>query len=145
MVANKFKRNNLTIDFSKESLCFCYSDLYEGNVMFTDTGTLYIIDFEHAAFLPTSFMTLSLSLDRPINEALRNKLSLPQENLNAMQAARYYFQISGHGVGLPLDDPWRDIKRKRRSPNAHQPPNPMSDNTEHLPSGCRTNSTESDA
>lgn len=67
--------------------------------MFTDTGTLYIIDFEHAAFLPTSFMTLALSLDRPINEALRNKLSLPQENLNAMQAARYYFQISGHGVG----------------------------------------------
>ena len=72
--------NNLKTDFSKESLCFCFSDLYEGNIIFTDANILYIVDFDHASFLPTSFMTYTLDQPRPVCEAIKNKLDLPHQN-----------------------------------------------------------------
>lgn len=83
-----------------EEICFCFADLYEGNFIFTATSNLYIVDFQHAAFLPKSFMTYALDQPRPVCAAIRNKFSLPYKNLDAMKVAGYYFMMSSRKVGM---------------------------------------------
>jgi hypothetical protein len=81
---------------------FCFADLFEGNFIFTNKGNLYIVDFHHASFLPTSFMTYALDHRRPVCAAIRDKFTLPQNNLAAMRVARYYFMMSWRKVGVYL-------------------------------------------
>jgi hypothetical protein len=88
-----------TVDFSKEKLYFCFSDLYEGNFIFSDNGSLYVLDFEHASFLPISLMTYALIQARPVCTAIRDKLSLPQENLPGMRLACSFFVMSTRRIG----------------------------------------------
>jgi serine/threonine protein kinase len=90
-VANYRPNNNHRIDFSDESLCFCYSDLYEENFISTDSGILYVIDFGHASFLPTSFMTYALDRPRSVCSEIKGEFQLPKGNLEALKAASYYF------------------------------------------------------
>lgn len=92
----------MEIDFSTEKLCFCFSDLYEGNFIFTSTGNLYVVDFDHVSFLPTSFMTYALDQPRPVCEAIRDKLLLPQRNLLGLRVAGYYFMKSWRKVGKQI-------------------------------------------
>ena len=92
----------MNVDFQNENLCFCFSDLYEGNFIFTNKCDLYIIDFHHVAFLPTSFMAYALEQPHPVCKALRTKLDLPQENLRAMKVAGHYFMISWRKAGKYL-------------------------------------------
>lgn len=80
-----------TVDFSKEKLYFCFCDFYEGNFIFSDNGSIYVFDFEQASFLPISLMTYALIQARPVCTAIRDKLSLPQENLPGMRLACSYF------------------------------------------------------
>ncbi|KAH8790921.1 hypothetical protein F5882DRAFT_377049 [Hyaloscypha sp. PMI_1271] len=95
-----------TVDLSKEKLYFCFSDLYEGNFILSHNGSLYVLDFEHASFLPISLMTYALIKARPVCTAIRDKLSLPQENLPGMRLACSYFVMSTRRIvldtGLPL-------------------------------------------
>ena len=91
--------NNLKIDFRKEDLCFYFSDLYEGNFIFTDECELYILDFHHAGFLPTSFMTYAFDQPRPVCEAIKGKFVLPEENLSAMRVAGHNFMIRWRKAG----------------------------------------------
>jgi serine/threonine protein kinase len=101
-VANCPNNNNLKIDFTGEKLCFCFADLFEGNFIFTESNTLYIVDFHHAAFLPTSFMTYALDQPRPVCAAIKDKFALPQNNLAAMRVAGYYFMIGSRKIGMYL-------------------------------------------
>lgn len=88
-----------TVDLSKEKLYFCFSDLYEGNFILSHNGSLYVLDFEHASFLPISLMTYALIQARPVCTAIRDKLSLPQENLPGMRLACSYFVMSTRRIG----------------------------------------------
>ncbi|KAL5331280.1 hypothetical protein ACEPPN_000810 [Leptodophora sp. 'Broadleaf-Isolate-01'] len=102
-LANMPETNNLNINFHNEDLCFCYSDLFEGNFIFTNKGDLYIVDFEHAGFLPASFMTYALDQPRPVCIAIKNDFAfLPYENLEAMRVAGHNFMIRWRKAGLPL-------------------------------------------
>ncbi|KAH6714389.1 hypothetical protein BKA61DRAFT_575161 [Leptodontidium sp. MPI-SDFR-AT-0119] len=65
-----------------------------GNFIFTNKGDLYIVDFEHAGFLPASFMTYALDQPRPVCIAIKNDFAfLPYENLEAMRVAGHNFMI----------------------------------------------------
>lgn len=83
-------------------MCFCFADLYEGNFIFTESNSLYVVDFHHVSFLPTSFMTYALDQPRPVCAAIRDKFPLPRNNLAAMKVAGYYFMISWRKVGMCL-------------------------------------------
>jgi hypothetical protein len=112
-----------TVTFERE-LVFVYSDLNDENFMFNtdDDGRLrlYIIDFEHASFLPVSFLSYVVLQHKqwwsvpPIAERIGG--TLPKENLEPMSHAFYVFQTFWDGVGL-------DVKsRKKGAPpllNAH--------------------------
>jgi hypothetical protein len=89
-----------TVDFSNEKLYFCFCDLYEGNFIFSDDGSLCIIDFEQSSFLPISLLTFALIQCRPACFAIRDKLSLPQENIPGMRLACSFFVMSVRSIGM---------------------------------------------
>lgn len=60
---------------------------------------VYVVDFEHVSVLPESFMTYALDRPRPICQAIRDKCSLPQTNLDPLRAVGYYFMICSRTVG----------------------------------------------
>jgi serine/threonine protein kinase len=107
-VANIRKGNNLQIDFTGEDLCFCFSDLFEGNFIFTDTGNLCVVDFNHVSFLPTSFMAYAFDQPRLVCAKIKDRFDLSQANLEGMRAAGYYFMISTRKIGKNLRDLRRD-------------------------------------
>ena len=86
------------VDFSKEELCLCYSDITGGNFLITKAGQTYVIDFEHAGFLPRSFMSLVLhGSAKPLGKCISEKLSIAiSPNLYAMSRASYFFKISAN-------------------------------------------------
>jgi hypothetical protein len=66
---------------------------------------LYIIDFEHASFLPVSFLSTALIYDGPrwlTGEPLLERIghTLPRHNQDAKKAAGYIFYVSAPSVGL---------------------------------------------
>ncbi|KAH7153356.1 hypothetical protein EDB81DRAFT_882294 [Dactylonectria macrodidyma] len=86
----------------ESDLHFVFSDLYEGNFMFTDDGDTYVIDFEQANFLPLCFMTYATVQFRDVACFLRGRLDLPQENLHALRHICSLFFMSWSKIGLPL-------------------------------------------
>lgn len=60
---------------------------------------LYLVDFEHVAILPLSFMTYALDQPRPVCTAIKDSLDLPQGNLVNMRLAGYYFMLGGRKIG----------------------------------------------
>jgi hypothetical protein len=80
-------------------MCFCFTDLFEGNFIFTGSGNLHIVDYYHTSFLLTSFITYTLNQPRPICAAIKDEFKLPQKCLTAMKVAGYYFMISSRSLG----------------------------------------------
>lgn len=89
-------------------MCFCFSDIQDHNFIFTDSdqGYLYIIDFEHAAFLPISFMAFVLDQSPTwLVDAIRERIGLSESemddntNLDHMGWVRYYFGVCVEGIG----------------------------------------------
>ncbi|KAJ3542259.1 hypothetical protein NM208_g4192 [Fusarium decemcellulare] len=70
----------------ERKLHFVFSDLYEGNFMFTENEDLYVIDFEQANFLPLSFMTYAMIQHHDVC-SLKDRFSLPENNLEIMRRA----------------------------------------------------------
>lgn len=96
------------VNFEKE-LVFCYTDFNDENFMFTTDADhrlrLYIIDFEHASFLPIGFLAYAVFQPNPrwflcpwIGERIGS--SLPRDNLEVMKRIFYMFQISTWRIGL---------------------------------------------
>jgi serine/threonine protein kinase len=84
------------VDFSNEELCLCYSDITEDNFLITKAGQVYVIDFQDAAFLPTTFMSFVLHTGmKPLAKTISNKVSLPKSaNLDAMIRATPIFHMT---------------------------------------------------
>ena len=83
-------------------MCFCFSDLYEGNFIYTESGELYIVDFEHVSLVPTSFMTYALNQPRRVCSGIKHQFDLPQDNLEALRVVGHYFMISSRRIGTVL-------------------------------------------
>lgn len=66
--------------------------------MFTDSGDLYFVDFEQAGFLPLSFMAFVFAR-RPVGFWIKDRLCLPEDNMEAMNRAAYWFLIGVHDIG----------------------------------------------
>jgi Phosphotransferase enzyme family len=84
-----------SVDFSNDKLCLCYADIAPHNFLITDANQLYVIDFEHAAFLPASFMSYIFHVPR---SSFVSKVSsmVPfskSGNLEALGLVSYHFHI----------------------------------------------------
>ncbi len=87
------------INFSQERMCFCYSNIQEHNFIFSEPTQrcLYVIDFEHAAFLPVSFMSYALFFSSPwlakeVGSRMQSEgISSNSENLQAMAWLQHIF------------------------------------------------------
>lgn len=84
----------------ERDLSFYYSDFYDGNFIFTDSGDICVIDFDQAGFLPRSFMMYAM------NESswypghwIKDVLGLPKDNLKAMKRIGYWFAIGVSWLG----------------------------------------------
>jgi hypothetical protein len=93
----------------ERQLVFCYTDFNDENFMFTIEADgrprLYIVDFEHASFLPLSFLAYAVLepdtrwfLCRWIADRFNG--SLLRDNIAVMQRICYMFQISSINIGL---------------------------------------------
>ncbi|KPM43177.1 hypothetical protein AK830_g3308 [Neonectria ditissima] len=102
-IATWFSKDAQTLNFERD-LHFVFSDMYEGNFMFTDEGDLYVIDFEQANFLPLSFMTYAM-VQRHYLCQLGDRLGLPEENLEIMRRVCSLLVMSVPSLGLPIDAP----------------------------------------
>lgn len=102
-VATLLRKDSPTVRLETD-LHLVFSDLYEGNFMFTATGDTYLIDFEQTNFLPLSFMTYALIQDSAVCRALGKKfqVDLPQENIMAMQRICRFFIMSTRTLGKNL-------------------------------------------
>lgn len=84
-----------TVHLKEEKLCFYYSDFFQGNFIFTDSGEICLIDFDKAGFLPSSFMIYALTeshwdpgrwIKNNIMLSLReDELKAVENNLEAMR------------------------------------------------------------
>ncbi len=93
----------------ENQLTFCYCDLNEENFMFKRDANgrlcLYIVDFEHASFLPISLLSITLfrkSPDWTTVPAMVARIghTLPKTNVEGLQDAREVFWTSPWTVGL---------------------------------------------
>lgn len=84
----------------ERNLCFYYSDFYENNFMFTDSGDLYVIDLDQAGFLPPSFMSYALAESHwAPGRWVGDVLKLPEHNLEVMKKIHYFFMICSSNIG----------------------------------------------
>jgi len=104
-----------TVSFKDEPLVYCYSDLQDENFLFEKDADsrlrLWMVDFEHASFLPISFLSFAVAVNRwwpTIPIAAR--LSLPQRNVEVMKDISYIFMISASGMGMTEEQ--RNAKRR---------------------------------
>jgi hypothetical protein len=95
-------QDNPTVALERE-LYLIFSDLYEGSFIFTDSGDLYIIDFDLAAFLPLSFQTFALHypsmMSMLVAEEIKDEFDLPEENLHVMGVVANLIGRSGLQLG----------------------------------------------
>lgn len=84
----------------ERDLCFYFSDFYPSNFIFTDAGDICVIDFEQAGFLPLSFMSFAVAQSRwGPGLWIRDRLKLPEHNLDAMKNIFYWFAIAVPWLG----------------------------------------------
>ncbi|KAL2022973.1 hypothetical protein VTK56DRAFT_4188 [Thermocarpiscus australiensis] len=93
----------------ERELVFCYTDFNDENFMVTTDSDgrprLYIVDFEHASFLPLSFLAYAV-LEPDTRWFLCTWIadrfgdSLPPNNIEVMQRIFYMFQVSSVKIGL---------------------------------------------
>lgn len=69
--------------------------------MIDKADQLYVIDFGHVAFLPSSFATYAFrSVSKPLAHMIMDKVPVPESsNLQAMYRASYIFVIGSSRVG----------------------------------------------
>jgi hypothetical protein len=89
---------------------FTYSDIHRYNFLFTnkDEGYIYIIDFGHASFLPSSFMSYALwdcrySLTMDIADRFypgrTNELYSKNDNVKTLHCLRTFWVIGNAHTG----------------------------------------------
>lgn len=103
------------MSFNDEPLVYCYSDLQDENFLFErdadDRPRLWMVDFEHASFLPISFLAFAVSENRWYTTLpIKDRLTLPQHNIEVMKAIFYTFQMSASYVGMTQEQ--RDARKR---------------------------------
>jgi hypothetical protein len=91
-------------------MCFCYTDIQEHNVIPTPNDELYIIDFEHAAFLPVSCMSYALwwspagYLAANVGERIEEEDGLAKQTptLTSMAHVQHIYCFVNQRIGLCL-------------------------------------------
>ncbi|KEZ45182.1 hypothetical protein SAPIO_CDS2634 [Scedosporium apiospermum] len=106
-LATWFCKDNPTVTFERE-LHLVYADLHLGNFMFTDTSELYVIDFEHASFLPLSFMAFVIRypsiMSGPVSSCIEDKFKdLPGDNLEVMARVSGLMGMSASRLGHKMN------------------------------------------
>jgi Choline/ethanolamine kinase len=88
-------KSNKKVEFSHDTISFCYHDIEARNFLITNNNDMYVIDFEHAAFLPESFMSYTLHAPKgPFVREIASRLTVrPSSNLEAMGLVRYHFAV----------------------------------------------------
>lgn len=93
----------------EKGLEFCYTDFNEENFLFTadPEGRLrvYIIDYEHASFLPPTFLGLAVFQKHTrwfLSHVVARKIgdTIPKPDFELFDVIQYYFAISWEGAGL---------------------------------------------
>ncbi|RFU32172.1 hypothetical protein B7463_g4188, partial [Scytalidium lignicola] len=105
-LATWFQKSNPTVTLERQ-LHLVYSDLFEGNFIFTNTGDLYIIDFDLASFLPLSFQDFALRFPSVMSCTVASRIQgefkdLPQENFIVMKRVSGLMCQSSRKLGLPV-------------------------------------------
>ncbi|ROV91212.1 hypothetical protein VMCG_09345 [Cytospora schulzeri] len=115
----------LPIVLDKE-LEFYYSDLSCGNFIFTSAGghtVLYIIDFDEAGFLPSSFMTFVLNnpptasrtANSRVTQDIHHLFELDKRDEVAILKVAEMMSTSSNRVGFPLAGyPETEYKKRQR-------------------------------
>lgn len=98
----------------ERDMCFYFSDFYPSNFIFTDAGDICVIDFEQAGFLPLSFMSYAVAQSRwGPGLWIRDRLKLPEHNLDAMKNIFYWFAIAVPWLGeSPRKSPFYQVPSK---------------------------------
>ncbi|OAA53510.1 Protein kinase-like domain protein [Niveomyces insectorum RCEF 264] len=90
----------------ERALHLVYSDMHAANFLFTDSGDLYVVDFDHAALLPLSFMTFALCfpsmVSMPVADRIKRDFDLPRANDAVMCCVNGLLGMSVLRIGLPL-------------------------------------------
>ncbi len=93
----------------ERQLVFCYTDFNDENFMVTTDPDgrprLYIVDFEHASFLPISFLSYAVFEPNPnwfLCKWIADRFgdSLPENNMEVMKRICYMFQVCSWRIGL---------------------------------------------
>jgi hypothetical protein len=92
--------NGLRVNFQIETadgLVLCPSDPNDSNFMIDDEGKLWAIDFGRTCFLPSSFVSYSLTMssDAFVQSVARRVEYVQSANLPGMSAASGVLVISG--------------------------------------------------
>lgn len=103
--------NNLPTIILERQLHFYFGDLNHDNFIFTDSGDLYFADFNMAGFLPLIFMPFVLTERWPVGFWIKDRLSLPDNSIEAMKRAYYFFQIGVHDLGKSLQREKYTVRR----------------------------------
>ncbi|KAJ9257924.1 hypothetical protein DTO207G8_1701 [Paecilomyces variotii] len=91
---NRINGRQDKVDFSNEPLMCYYADFHRSNFPVDVNGQLWVIDFEHAGVLPSSFMSYALRAHpRGLSHTLRKEIPVPvSNNVVAMGNASYIFK-----------------------------------------------------
>ncbi|KAL1874941.1 hypothetical protein VTK73DRAFT_10310 [Phialemonium thermophilum] len=109
----RVRGGTLTLNFTNERMCFCYTDLHDHNFIYTgaDDDTLIIIDFEHAAFLPVSFMAYAIfcgpyffsgtATGKRMRSVFAEGEGEDNKNLHAMAILQHVLTVAYPTIGQP--------------------------------------------
>lgn len=103
--------SNLPTITLERQLHFYFGDLHHDNFIFTDSRNLYFTDFNMAGFLQLSFTPFVLTERWPVGSWIKDRLSLPDNNIESMKRAYYFFQIGAHDLGKSLQREKHRIRR----------------------------------
>jgi len=85
--------NRPAVDFKHDKVIFSFSDFNLDNFMIDKEGKVYILDFQHAGYLPESFMNLAVNFvtDNPLVKGILAKHPhwTSNSNLVGLRHARY--------------------------------------------------------
>ncbi|OAA67918.1 Protein kinase-like domain protein [Niveomyces insectorum RCEF 264] len=94
-----------TLTLERE-LHLVYSDLHEANFLFRGDD-LYVVDFDHAALLPLSYMAFALRFpsiaSMTVAGHIRHDFDLPQDNQAVMAKINGFMGMAVSRIGLPLE------------------------------------------
>jgi hypothetical protein len=90
-----------------ERLCLQHGDLHAGNVLLSETGKPYLLDFANIAELPAGFDAITLELAYIFNNPNRARSAWPRvDDVHRWMSAKDYFASSPAGPLLSAARTW---------------------------------------